>query len=74
MYEKPKIPVHIVNCGEVDSQDARSKNMALEEENSLSIVERFEQNKREKAAELRKRDQKMIEKEEVKEGGLQAEV
>lgn len=21
MYEKPRIPVHIVNCGEVDSKD-----------------------------------------------------
>ena len=74
MYEKPRIPVHIVNCGEVDSQDSLAKSANMQDENDLSIVERFEQKKREKAQELRKRDAKLIEKEEVKEGGLQAEV
>jgi hypothetical protein len=71
MYEKPRIPVHIVNCGEVDSQDSLSKNANMQEDDDLTIVERFEQKKREKAQELRKRDGKFIEKEEVKqEGGL----
>lgn len=43
-----------------------------EEGNDLSIVERFEQKKREKATELKKREIKMADKEEVKlEGGLQ---
>ena len=43
----------------------------MQEDDDLTIVERFEQKKREKAQELRKRDGKFIEKEEVKqEGGL----
>ena len=54
MYEKPRIPVHIVNCGEVDAAYEKE----VDEHEDEGIVAKFERQRKKDPVVERKRDLK----------------